>query len=68
MDKMRSKMPFMDEFGMDEVFATFPMDEDYRYGCWGHAAAILFRICFDLHHKHDSREANEYSKVVISLK
>ena len=30
--------------------------------------AIRFRMCFDLHHKHDSREANEYSKVVILLK
>ena len=46
----------------------FPMDEHYRYGCWGHTPAILFRICFDLHHKHDSREANEYSKVIILLK
>ena len=24
MDKMRSEMPFMDEFGMVEAFATFP--------------------------------------------
>ena len=23
-DKMRSEMPFMDEFGMVEAFATFP--------------------------------------------
>ena len=46
----------------------FPIDEHYRYGCWGHTPAILFRMCFDLHHKHDSREANEYSKVVILLK
>ena len=46
----------------------FPRDEHYRYGCWGHTPAILFRMCFDLHRKHDSREANQYSKVVILLK
>ena len=43
------------------------MDEHYHYGCWGHIPAILFRMCFDLHHKHDSREDNEYSKVIILL-
>ena len=68
MVKMRSEMPFMDEFGMVEAFATFPMDEHYHYGCCGHTPAILFRMYFDLHHKHDSREANEYSQVVILLK
>ena len=71
MDKIRSEMPFMDEFGMVEAFATFPhghMDGHNRYGCWGHTPAILFGMCFDLHHKHDSGEANEYSKVVILLK
>ena len=46
----------------------FLMDEHFRYGCRGHTPAILFRMCFDLHHKHDSREANEYSKDVILLK
>ena len=29
------------------------MDEHYRYGCWGHTPAILFRMCFDLHQKHE---------------
>ena len=65
---MRSEMPFMDEFGMVEAFATFPWMNTIATVAGDTPPAILFRMCFDLHHKHDSREANEYSKVVILLK
>ena len=61
MDKMRSEMPFMDEFGISLTCTIVGKGQAYT-------SAILFRMCFDLHHKHDSREAKEYSKVVILLK